>query len=125
MISLTCGKASLLVTLCELDVKIRDQSVDVVVALNLQAEGRAERQVLWLHSVNVHFLGKNAKCYFCDVVVLFPCNVGIAAQFSAIADQNPKMSPPTRHLSHTCGTCICQSRLIIHHDFCACVSLCV
>lgn len=60
MISLTCGKASLLVTLCELDVKIRDQSVDVVVALNLQAEGRAERQVLWLHSVNVHFLGK--KC---------------------------------------------------------------
>lgn len=45
-------------TLGELDVEIGDQGVDIVVALDLQAEGRAEGQVLCLHRVNVHLLKK-------------------------------------------------------------------
>lgn len=36
--SLTSGEAGLLVTLGELDVEVGDEGVDVVVALNLQAE---------------------------------------------------------------------------------------
>lgn len=48
-------------TLGELDVEISDQGVDVVVALDLQAEGRGEGQVLCLHRVNVHFLENKTK----------------------------------------------------------------
>lgn len=39
MIFLTCGKASLLVTLGKLNVKIGDQGMDIIIALNLQTEG--------------------------------------------------------------------------------------
>lgn len=45
-------------TLGELDVEIGDKGMDVIVALDLQAEGRGEGQVLCLHRVNVHFLKK-------------------------------------------------------------------
>lgn len=38
------------------DIKIGDQGVDVVIALDLQAEGRCERQLFRLHRVNVHLL---------------------------------------------------------------------
>lgn len=48
-------------TLGELDVEVGHQGVDVVVALDLQAEGRGEGQVLWLHRVDVHFLGKGER----------------------------------------------------------------
>lgn len=58
MVFLTCGKASLLVTLGELNVKVGDQGMDIVIALDLQTEGWGEGQVLWLHSVDVHFLEK-------------------------------------------------------------------
>lgn len=44
-------------TLGELDVEVGDHGVDIVVPLDLQAEGRGERQVLRLHRVDVHFLG--------------------------------------------------------------------
>lgn len=56
--NLTSGKPSLLVTLGELDVEVGDQGVDVIVALDLQTEGRGEGQVLCLHSVDVYFLEK-------------------------------------------------------------------
>lgn len=52
----TSGEAGLLVTLGELDVEVGDQGVDVIVPLDLQAEGRREGQVLRLHGVDVHFL---------------------------------------------------------------------
>lgn len=48
-------------TLGELDVEVGHQGVDVVVALDLQAEGRGEGQVLRLHRVDVHFLGKGER----------------------------------------------------------------
>lgn len=51
-------------TLCELDVEVGDQGVDVVVALDLQTEGGGEGQVLWLHRVDVHFLEKNKFIFF-------------------------------------------------------------
>lgn len=35
----TCGEASLLVTLGELDVEVGDKSVNVVISLDLQAKG--------------------------------------------------------------------------------------
>lgn len=54
--ALTCGEAGLLVTLGELNVKVGDQRVDVVVPLDLQAEGGGEGQVLALHRVDVHLL---------------------------------------------------------------------
>lgn len=57
----TCGEARLLVTLGELDVEVGHQGVHVVVALDLQAEGRGEGQVLRLHRVDVYFLGKRTK----------------------------------------------------------------
>lgn len=58
---LTRGEARLLVTLGELDVEVGHQGVDVVVALDLQAEGRGEGQVLRLHRVDVHFLGRGER----------------------------------------------------------------
>lgn len=58
---ITSGEAGLLVTLGELHVEIGDQRVDVVVPLNLQAEGRGERQVLRLHRVDVHLLLEGAE----------------------------------------------------------------
>ena len=53
----TSGETGLLVTLGELDVEVGDQRVDVVVPLDLQAEGGGEGQVLGLHRVDVHLLG--------------------------------------------------------------------
>lgn len=58
---ITSGEAGLLVTLGELHVEIGDQCVDVVVPLNLQAEGRGERQILRLHRVDVHLLLEGAE----------------------------------------------------------------
>ena len=55
----TSGETRLLVTLGELDVEVGDQRVDVVVPLDLQAEGRGEGQVLGLHRVDVHLLHTN------------------------------------------------------------------
>ena len=52
----TGGETSLLVTLGELDVEVGDQSMDVVVPLDLQAERWGKREVLSLHRVDVHFL---------------------------------------------------------------------
>lgn len=52
----TCRETRLLVTLGELDGEVGDERVDVVVPLDLQAEGGGEGQVLWLHCVDVHFL---------------------------------------------------------------------
>lgn len=60
-LGLTGGEAGLLVTLGEVDVEIGDQGVDVVVPLDLQAEGCGEGQVLWLHRVDVHFLGEETR----------------------------------------------------------------
>lgn len=54
--SVTCRETRLLVTLGELDGEVGDERVDVVVPLDLQAEGGGEGQVLWLHCVDVHFL---------------------------------------------------------------------
>ena len=65
--SLTSGEASLLVTLGELDVEIGDQGVDVIIALDLQTEGGGEGQVLWLHSVDVHFLEQQNELIFMNL----------------------------------------------------------
>ncbi len=43
-------------TLGELNVEVRDESVNIVIPLNLQAEGRGERQILRLHRVDIHLL---------------------------------------------------------------------
>ena len=43
-------------TLGELDVEVGDESVNVVIPLDLQAEGGGEGQVLRLHRVDVHLL---------------------------------------------------------------------
>ena len=48
-------------TLGELDVEVGDQSVDVVVPVDLQAEGGREGQVLGLHCVDVYFLRRKAE----------------------------------------------------------------
>lgn len=53
---LTGGEAGALMAAGELDVEVRHQRVDVVVALHLEAEGRRERQLLHLHRVDVHLL---------------------------------------------------------------------
>lgn len=45
-------------TLGELHVEVGDQSVDVVVPLDLQAERGGEAEVLGLHGVDVHLLGE-------------------------------------------------------------------
>ncbi len=47
-------------------------------------------------------------------------NVTVNQHTTCSSTDTHKLSP-----SHTCGTCICQSLLIIHHDYCACVSVCV
>lgn len=63
----TCGEASLFMTLGEFDIKVGDQSMDVIVPLDLQTEGGGEGQFLWLHCVDVHFLRKDKQslsCYF-------------------------------------------------------------
>lgn len=48
-------------TLGELNVEVRDESVNIVIPLNLQAEGRGERQILRLHRVDIHLL--KATCH--------------------------------------------------------------
>lgn len=53
---LTCRKPHFLVALGKFNIKIGDQGVDVVIALDLQAEGRRERQLFRLDCVNVHLL---------------------------------------------------------------------
>ena len=53
---LTSGEASPLVAASEFNVEVGDQGVDVVVPLDLQAEGGGEGQVLGLHRVDVHLL---------------------------------------------------------------------
>ena len=45
----------------ELDVEVGDHSVDVVVPVDLQAEGGREGQVLSLHCVDVYFLQREAE----------------------------------------------------------------
>lgn len=57
----TCGEACFLVTLCELDVEVGDQCMDIVVSLDLQADGWGEGQVLWLHCVDIHLLKKTKQ----------------------------------------------------------------
>lgn len=52
----TGGEAGSLMAACELDVEVGDQSMDVVVPLHLQAEGRGEGQILDLHRIDVHLL---------------------------------------------------------------------
>jgi len=54
-------------TLGEFYIKVGDQSMDVIVPLDLQTEGRGEGQFLWFHCVDVHFLRKGKQslsCYF-------------------------------------------------------------
>lgn len=54
-------------TLGEFDIKVGDQSMDVIVPLDLQTEGGGEGQILWLHRVDVHFLREDKQslsCYF-------------------------------------------------------------
>jgi hypothetical protein len=53
---LTSGEASPLVAASEFNVEVGDQGVDVVVPLHLQTERRGERQVVYLHRVDVHLL---------------------------------------------------------------------
>lgn len=53
---LTCGKPHFLVALGKFNIKIGDQGMDVVIALDLQAEGRREGQLFRLDRVNVHLL---------------------------------------------------------------------
>lgn len=43
-------------TLGEFDIEVGDQSVDVIIPLDLQTEGRGKGQFLRLHRVDVHFL---------------------------------------------------------------------
>lgn len=57
----TCGEASLFMTLGEFDIEVSDQSVDIIVSLDLQTEGGGEGQFLWLHRVDVHFLRKDEE----------------------------------------------------------------
>jgi len=57
------------VTLGELNVEVRDESVNIVVPLNLQTEGRGERQVLRLHRVDVHLL--KAICPVSHLEIMF------------------------------------------------------
>lgn len=72
LMPLTGGEACLFVTLCELNMEIGDQRVDVVVPLNLQAERRGKRQVLRLHCVDVHLLleGAEFRLGCCNVSIL-------------------------------------------------------
>lgn len=48
-------------TLGEFDIKVGDQSMDVIVPLDLQTEGGGEGQILWLHRVDVHFLREDKQ----------------------------------------------------------------
>lgn len=56
----------------ELDVEVRDQSVDVVVPLHLQAERGGEGQVFCLHRVDVHLLKKDTNKVRLHVSVTSP-----------------------------------------------------
>lgn len=58
---LTSGETSLFVTLGELDVEVRNQRVDVVISLDLQAERWGKTEVLHLHRVDIHFLQEGNK----------------------------------------------------------------
>lgn len=63
----TCGEARLFMTLGEFDIEVGDQSMDVIIPLDLQTEGGGEGQFLWLHRVDVHFLREDEqslKLYF-------------------------------------------------------------
>lgn len=70
--ALTRGEAGLLVTLGELDVEVGDQRVDVVVPLDLQAEGRGEGQVLALHRVDIHLLHGGQQTVHVTRISLIP-----------------------------------------------------
>lgn len=50
-------------TLGEFDAEIGDESVDVVVPLDLQGEGRGEGQVLRLYRVDIHLLEKHSSTH--------------------------------------------------------------
>lgn len=65
-------------TLGELDVEVGHQGVHVVVALDLQAEGRSEGQVLRLHRVDVDFLEEGQKA------------ATSGADLSLLADYSPR-----------------------------------
>lgn len=48
-------------TLGEFDIEVGDQSMDIIIPLDLQTEGGGEGQFLWLHRVDVHFLREDEK----------------------------------------------------------------
>lgn len=76
--ALTRGEAGLLVTLGELDVEVGNQRVDVVVPLDLQAEGRGEGQVLALHRVDIHLLHGGRQTAHVTRISLIPfCAFGV------------------------------------------------
>ena len=54
--TLTSREAGPFVAASELNVEVGDKGVDIVVPLHLQTERRGERQVVYLHCVDVHLL---------------------------------------------------------------------
>lgn len=69
---LTGGEASPLVAASELDVEVGNQSMNVVVSFNLQAEWWGEGQVLQLHCVDVHLLeNKSLLDHRCSIQDLY------------------------------------------------------
>lgn len=107
--SLTGGETSLLVTFGELYVEIRNQCMDVIVTLDLQTEGWGERQVLWLHSVDVHLLSKeNEKRekffnhYLLKLQMLFLSLIREAHALFTI---------------YACAVCVCVKAHRLNHDW--------
>lgn len=127
LFSLTSGETSLLVTFGELNGEIGDQSMDVIIALNLQTEGWGEGQVLWLHSVDVHFLKIKLPV---AAVIYFRANE-LEIYNHAILEQSHctitglQLATTICDLSHTHAAHVCQCFLIIHHDYRACTRICV
>lgn len=55
-IQITCRKSHLLVALCKFNIKVSDQGMNVIIALNLEAECRSKFQFFSLHCINIYFL---------------------------------------------------------------------
>lgn len=68
-IQITCRKSHLFVALCKFNIKIGDQGMNVIIALNLEAECRSKFQFFSLHCINVYFLfwGERKRHLHADV----------------------------------------------------------
>lgn len=95
-------------TLGEFDIEVGDQSMDVIIPLDLQTEGGGEGQFLWLHRVDVHFLRKDEQSltllfyglrYLMKFSVVFLLWINYVSEFSVRKfQQEYNMDSITDHL---------------------------